>query len=120
MAMESSPKLVYLSHPYGGDPKNLQRAKRWLRWAWLNHEDTAFIAPWIASCEVLGDQEGAYSGIGLNADEEITGMCDAIWLCGGQISAGMRRELKAAERYELEIVNLTDLGAEPPADGNSP
>lgn len=109
-----SPKLVYLSAPYGGSQANLERAKRWLRWAWVNHDDLAFMAPWITNAEVLNEFHAMFRERGLATDLEVVGMCDSIWLCGGKLTPGMADELKAAERLGLEVENLIPLGDEPP------
>ncbi len=48
-------RLIYLSHPFGGQTANLERAVEWLAWA---HEYTEWglwvQAPWIASAAAEG------------------------------------------------------------------
>lgn len=108
-------KLIYLAHEYSAKPENLQRARRWLRWAWQNHRDCGFVADWILSCELL--DEAKYREHGLAFDEELISRCDEFWMVGGRISDGMQREHLAALREGIDIADLTHLGPEPPASG---
>jgi hypothetical protein len=101
--------LVYLAHPYGGFLGNLARARRWLRWAWQNHPEYNFLAPWIDACFCLPETpENRAQGLAFGT--QIVGLCDELWLVGGAISVGMRAEMQAAKR----VVDLTHLGPEPP------
>lgn len=106
-------KLVYLSHCYSGDPANLDRAKRWFRWAWLTHPDTGFVADWILACEVLGESPELRAR-GLAFDAELIALVDALWLVGGHVSPGMAHERDAAVRAGIPVRDFTALGPEPP------
>ena len=49
-------QVIYLAHQYGGNPANLDRARRWFAWAWSRRApDEFFIAPWIDACTHLTD-----------------------------------------------------------------
>lgn len=114
--------VVYLAHPVGattveGISAHLRRARRWywrLRAA----------APWVVSCpwmcEVLAcieanvaEADGRDAGIA-NMCRLIDG-CDAIVLVGGRVSTGMAIERDHAVKRGLRVIDLTDLGDEPPA-----
>lgn len=107
-------KLVYIAHPYGGKPENLERARRWLRWAWRSNHDDGFLAPWIEGCTALGDRTPESRDRGLEFDQQVVSMCDELWLVGGEISPGMKVEEEAARRFNVNVIDMTDLGPEPP------
>lgn len=119
-------RLVYLAAPVGaptaaGVTENLQRAKRWLRWAYLAHPDVSPIAPWITCCEVLDDANVQHRRRGLECDFAAIERCDELWLVGGRTSSGMELEAKHARKTwrpvwgsPIRIVDLTHLGDEPP------
>ena len=112
-------RRVYLAHPLAGDTAgNIARAKRWLRWCYRHHYDVAVLAPWILEVEVLEERdsdpvirEGA-----LVRCEAVVALCDEIWLVGGAVSSGMRRELRMAVRAGKRVVDLRELGPEPPEE----
>lgn len=108
-------KLVYVAHPYGGDPENLARARRWLAWL-LGHPDFAgcgFVADWILTCELLVETVDNRSR-GLEVDLELVRRCDVLVLVGGRVSPGMEQELLIARAHRKGIIDLTDLGPVPP------
>jgi hypothetical protein len=81
--------VVYIAHPYGGNPENLTRAKAFVRFAY--EQGYAPAATWIIGCELFA--EGAVERErGLQADEESVKRADELWLCGDRISEGMMRE----------------------------
>lgn len=105
-------RVVYMAHPVSGDVENnISNAKRWYRWIIDNH-DVAVLANWIIDCE-LYDNNTDYEA-SLQRDEEIACRCDEVWLVGGRISEGMRREANAAENAGVTVVDLTKMGYEPP------
>lgn len=107
----------------GGDPDhalldNLDRAERWLAWLRRSFPDVTIIAPWIASVRASADDTNpATRERGLIDDCAVVERCDGIVLVGGRISSGMARERATAEDAGLDVVDLTALGAEPPAAG---
>lgn len=111
-------KLIYMAHPYGGDPENLQRAKRWLRWAACEarRENAFVLAPWIPLCEVFSGSErpdDTTRAFMLNGDCETVRSCKELWLCGDSVSPGMRQEQEAAAGAGILIRRF--FGMEPPA-----
>lgn len=109
--------VVYISHPYGGKPENLARAKRWFKWALKFYPECAFVADWILMCE--GEEGDAGHELGLMRDCSIVKHCDEIWLVGGTLSPGMEAELNTALAGCIQARNLTALGSEPP-NGRAP
>jgi len=104
-------RMVYLAHPYGGDPDNLKRALRWFTWVARNYRDVAPVMDWHLMCQVL-EENVLNREYGLECDIEIARRCDEIWLVGGRVSAGMKRESAGHPC----VRDLTALGFEPPKE----
>ncbi len=107
------PTVVYVAHPYGGDPANLARARRWVRW--LNREffpRYAFIAPWIDVCDGVPETPwNRTAGIAF-ASREVA-KADELWMVGGRVSDGMKDEAEAARFAQLPVRSFVCLGHEP-------
>lgn len=112
--LRTGQRVAYMAHPFGGDPANLARAKRWLRYLVRANPHIDFCAPWIPLCEVLNDASPLERERMLSFDCRIVAVCHAIFLVGGRISAGMQKELEAAWDAKIPIVDLNSLGEEPP------
>jgi len=110
-------RLVYLSHPIAADHGihtvrehvvmargflgclEAELARRRLPWA--------PIAPYVGLLAALDYREtpgGRDRGIA--ADRVIVGRCDALVLCGWQITEGMRAEMDAAAAAEVRIITM--------------
>lgn len=116
-------KVAHVSHPYGGRPENLARAKRWLAWLRRRHPEIVFIAPWIEMCEAMPETP-ELRAYGLRCNCEVISRCDLFYMVGGRVSPGMLTELNAAvfeqglapDLSGREIIDLTHLGFEPPEE----
>lgn len=106
-------RLVYLAHPYGGNPENLARAKRWLAWAIREYPGCAFVANWILEGELFPETPEERKA-GLRRDEAVLARCDELWLVGGEVSPGMEAEAQAAMRNGVHVHDRHYLGKEPP------
>lgn len=92
---------------------NIARGLRWLRWLRRSFPRVTFIAPWIAG--VLSgedDNDEAQREAGLVDADAVVPRLTGVALVAGRISSGMQRERLAAH----EVVDLTHLGVEPPAE----
>lgn len=107
-------RLIYLAHPFGGDPKNLLRAKAWLGWAaGIARPSNGFVvAPWIPLCETHSDSDTATREFMLAGDCEVVTRCDALWLVGRELSPGMAREALAATRTGVRVCRLIGMDYE--------
>jgi hypothetical protein len=106
-------RVIYMAHPYGGDPDNLLRAKRWMRWI-EETQPIAVNASWILECEIWDDAKPEEREAGLQRDIANIRRCDEIWAVGGRISEGMKVEITAAAEYGIPLLDLTLAGDEPP------
>jgi hypothetical protein len=98
--------LIYVAHPYGGDPEQLNYARRWLAWAIQEFPWCDAIAPWIPTCEALAD-EGRWRGRGEAINDVVIGRCDEVWLCGPRTTPGMLREAVLAAGWGLQVRDFT-------------
>lgn len=96
---------------------NLARAKRWMAWLTAADDGCAFVAPWITAVEILRDDVAEDRARGMRDNMVSLRRCDALVLVGGRISPGMALERAEAEVYGLTVIDATDMGEEPPADG---
>ncbi len=107
-------KLIYVAHPFGGDPANLQRARRWYFWLVTEFPRNAYECSWIVSSEVLDDSDPFVRRAALERDFEIVRKCDALLFVGGDITEGMRAEAQLAR----VVLDLSMIGDEPPEVGS--
>ena len=107
-------KLIYVAHPFGGDPANLQRVRRWYFWLVSEFPRNAYICQWVIECELLDDADPEVRAAALERDCAIVKRCDAVVLVGGHISPGMRQEADAGRA----VLDLTPIGDEPPEVGS--
>jgi len=52
---------------------------------------------------VLDDTNPQEREVALTAGEEMLRLCDEVWIFGDTVSDGMRREIEAASRAEIQI-----------------
>lgn len=96
--------VVWLAHPYGGHPWNLDNARAWLHWALVNFPGVCPIAPWITTCEVLDETHRAR---GMDVNLTTISRCDEVWLCGNEATPGMLREAVEAMGMGLIVIDFT-------------
>lgn len=90
--------LVYMAHPYGGKPENLELAKEFLVGLRRRYTDHNIIAPWITLCELMPETPENRE-LALADCEEIASRCDEVWLVGEEgVTEGMKRETKRARK----------------------
>ena len=107
-------KLIYLAHPFGGDPRNLDRARRWFAWLCREFPSNAYVCNWIIECELFDDADPQQRATSLARQCEIARRCDAIVLVGGKITPGMKQEAAAA----IAVLDLSMIGDDPPEVGS--
>lgn len=106
-------KLIYMAHPFGGDPRNLGRAHLWYAWLLSEFPRNAYTANWIVEGELLDDTEPVIRAAALLRACEIVRRCDALVLVGGRIMSGMKQEADVARA----VIDLTPIGMLPPKAG---
>jgi hypothetical protein len=92
--------VYYVAHKYGGDPQNLERAKKITHELQVNDLENCYICPLIAFAHL------GYNEIGF--DEEMELCKDLLTLCDGliiasDISKGVQMELDFAKLVGMEV-----------------
>lgn len=109
-------RLIYLAHPVGEGPEraeNLQRARRWWRWALEHFPNIAILSSWVVECELL-EETPQNRDRGLKRDLELVRHSDEVWLCGSWVSPGMALEANEAKRLGITVVEFLTEDGEPP------
>ena len=97
--------LVYVSHCYGGKPKNVERAKRITHNLQVENPTHSFICPLLTFSHLKYDEIGYDEEIELCLD--ILSVCDQF-LITSEISEGVRRELDFARLVGMEVIDLAE------------
>lgn len=92
----------YVAHKYGGDPQNLERAKRITHELQVNDLENCYICPLMAFSHLW------YNEIGF--DEEMDLCIDLLSICDGLIvasdfaeSKGLQKEIEFAKLVGMEV-----------------
>lgn len=96
---------IYVSHAYGGNVENFERAKKITHDLQVNDLENCYICPLLAfSClkynEVGYDEEMALC-------EDLLTICDKL-IVASDLSKGVEREISLAEKCNMEIEYLED------------
>lgn len=105
-------EVVWVSHPYGQNPANLARAKRWVAYLERKHPEWIICAPWIdwAESGTFADDEPA----AIEACKREIGLCGKLVSVGTrEPSPGMRSEWMHALHTGLGVL-VYSTEAEPP------
>ena len=90
----------YVAHKYGGDPQNLERAKKITRELQVNDLENCYICPLMAFSHL------GYNEIGF--DEEMELCIDLLSVCDGlivtsDVSKGVQKEVDFAKLVGMEV-----------------
>ena len=97
--------LLYISHKYGGDTANLERAKQITHDLQVNDPENCYICPLLAFSH-LGYNEMGY-------DEELELCIDIlsvadVLIVASDISAGVQKEIDFARMVGMEVIDLAE------------
>ena len=103
--------MIYICSPYSGDTQtNTLRAREYCRAAM--EEGYLPVAPHLYFPQFLDDTLPEERETGLCICERLLVRCAEVWVFGGRISSGMKREMACAEangipvRYFPDVDNL--------------
>lgn len=96
---------IYVSHKFGGDPANMERAKKITHDLQIENPTHCFICPLLAFSHLQ------YGEIGY--DEEIELCLDLLSLCdtlivASESSKGVQKEIDFARMVGMEVVDLAE------------
>ena len=99
-------RVIYLAHPYGGDEKNVEDAKRIVKELVKKYPDKVFLSPLQATGFYYNDIP--YID-GMNHCLELLSRCDEIWFCDGwQDSKGCMMEYAFATAKRIPIYTVNE------------
>ena len=97
--------ICYVSHRYGGDPANMERAKKITHDLQMNDHENCYICPLMAFSHL------GYNEIG--RDEEMALCIDLlsvsdILIVASDVSDGVKEEIDFARTIGMEVIDLAE------------
>ena len=96
---------IYVSHCFGNNPENLERAKKITHDLQVNDLENCYICPLLAFSHI------GYNEIGYEEEmqlcEDLLVLCDKL-IVASDLSEGVEREIDLAEKCNMEIEYLED------------
>lgn len=97
--------LLYISHKYGGDPANIERAKKITHDLQVDDQENCYICPLMAFSHL------GYNEIG--HDEEMALCIDLlsvsdVLIIASDISEGVQKEIDFAKMVGMEVIDLAE------------
>ena len=97
--------VIYVSHKFGGDPANMERAKKITHDLQVDDPENCYICPLLAFSH-LGYNEMGY-------DEEMELCIDLlsvadVLIVASDVSKGVQKEIDFARLVGMEVIDLAD------------
>ena len=96
---------VYVSHKFGGDPDNMERAKRITHNLQIENPESCFICPLLAFSHLQYGEIGHVSEIELCLD--LLSLCDTL-IVASDVSDGVQKEIDFARMVGMEVIDLAE------------
>ena len=97
--------ICYVSHRFGGDPDNMERAKKITHDLQLNDPENCYICPLLAFSHLR------YSEIGYDEEMELCidllSVSDVL-IIASDISDGVQKEIDFARMVGMEVIDLAE------------
>ena len=101
--------LVYVSHCFGGDMANLERAKKITHDLQVKDLDNTYICPLLAFSHLQYGELGYDDEMNLCID--LLSECDRLIVASEIISKGVQLEIDFARLVNMEVFRLEENGA---------
>ena len=99
--------LVYICSPFSGKvKKNKRNARKYCRFALEQH--TIPFAPHLLFPQFMDDNCPEERQLAMFMNMIMLGHCEELWVFGDRISAGMKQEIRKAERRHMKIRYFTE------------
>ena len=96
---------IYVSHKFGGDPANIERAKKITHDLQVTDLDNCYICPLLAFSHL------DYGEIGYEQEMEICldllSVCDVL-IVASDVSDGVQKEIDFAKMVGMEVIDLAE------------
>lgn len=96
---------IYVSHKFGGDPANMERAKKITHDLQIENPTHCFICPLLAFSHLQYGEIGHDDEIELCLD--LLSLCDTL-IVASDISQGVQKEIDFARMVGMEVVDLAE------------
>ena len=96
---------IYVSHKFGGDPANIERAKKITHDLQVADLDNCYICPLLAFSHLN------YGALGYEQEMEICldllSVCDVL-IVASDVSDGVQKEIDFARMVGMEVIDLAE------------
>lgn len=96
---------IYVSHKFGGDPVNMERAKKITHDLQIENPTHCFICPILAFSHLQYGEIGYDDEIELCLD--LLSLCDTL-IVASDVSYGVQKEIDFARMVGMEVVDLAE------------
>ena len=97
--------MIYVSHKFGGNPANMERAKKITHDLQLNDPENCYICPLLAFSHLEYNEMGYDEEMELCID--LLSVSDVLIVASG-ISEGVQKEIDFARLVGMEAIDLAD------------
>ena len=97
--------LYYVAHRYGGDPANIERAKKITHDLQVTDLDNCYICPLLTFSHLKYGEIGYYEELELCLD--ILSVSDVLIVASGP-SKGVQKEIDFARMVGMEVIDLAE------------
>lgn len=97
--------IYYVSHKYGGDTTNIEKARRITHDLQIRYPDNLFLCPLNALDHLAYGEIGYKEELGLCL--KLLAVCDAL-IVSSEISNGVSKEIDFAEANGKEVIYLAE------------
>ena len=96
---------IYVSHKFGGDPANMERAKKITHDLQIENPTHCFVCPLLAFSHLQYGEIGYDDEIELCLD--LLSLCDTL-IVASDASKGVQKEIDFARMVGMEVVDLAE------------
>ena len=97
--------LLYISHKYGGDPANMERAKKITHDLQVNDPENCYICPLLAFSHLRYNEMGYDYEMALCID--LLSVSDVL-IVASDVSDGVQKEIDFAKMVGMDVIDLAE------------
>ena len=97
--------MIYVSHKFGGDPANMERAKKITHDLQVNDPENCYICPLMAFSHLEYNEMGCDEEMALCID--LLSVADVL-IVASDVSKGVQKEIDFARLVGMEVIDLAE------------
>ena len=97
--------MIYVSHKFGGDPANMERAKKITHDLQVNDPENCYICPLMAVSHLEYNEMGYDEEMALCID--LLSVSDVL-IVATAVSDGVQKEIDFAKMVGMEVIDLSE------------